>query len=272
MNATRDLLQQLEAKRKTKILSLIYGNSTFINDDDIEVVHEVLDDVCEGKRVDTIEIILSSLGGEANAAFNLVRIIRRYADKFNVIIPRKAKSAASLIALGADKIFMSKIAELGPVDPLVSHPYTPIMVPARAAPYFIERVLPEISKMETDVSNYFLKVDYVHVGFCMTAVEQAREYARRLLASYHFKGQPDKLKSLDDVVKRLTSYPSHDFIIDGSEARNVLGLNVEELSEEDWSLVWPLYKEYRKRIDEVGLIIETTKRSLEIKRPKLTLW
>jgi hypothetical protein len=270
MSATKDLLEQLEARRKSKIVSLIYSDSAFIDDEDVDMMYEVLDNVCEGKRVDTIEMILSSLGGEANAAFNLVKTIRKYADKFNVIIPRKAKSAASLIALGADKIFMSKISELGPIDPLVSHPYTSVMIPARAAPYFIEKVLPEISEM--NVADYFLKVDYAHIGFCMTAAELSRDYAKRLLVSYHFKEQHDKLKTVDDVVKKLTSYPSHDFIIDTNEAKNVLGLNVEELSEEDWKLIWLLYKEYKKKIDEVGLIIETTKGSLEIKRPKLALW
>jgi sulfur relay (sulfurtransferase) DsrC/TusE family protein len=272
MSVTRELLQQLEAERKSKIISLIYSDGAFMNDSDVDIVYEVLDDVCEGKRVDTIEMILSSLGGEASAAFNLVKTIRRYADKFNVIIPRKAKSGASLLALGANKIFMSKIAELGPIDPLVSHPYAQIMIPARAAPYFIEKVLPEISKM--GISEYFLKVDYAHVSFCLTAVEQARDYAKRLLTSYHFREQPDKLKIVDDAVRRLTSYPSHDFVIDIDEARDVIGLNVEELSEEHWKLVWSVYREYIKRLDDVGLIIETTKKSLEIERPKPrpTLW
>jgi hypothetical protein len=271
MSETKELLKLLEARRKSKIISLIYSDGAFMGDGDVDVVYELLDDVCAGKRVDTIEMILSSLGGEINAAYNIVKTIRKYADKFNVIIPRKAKSAATLIALGSDKIFMGKVSELGPIDPVVSHPYAPIMIPGRAAPYFIEKVLPKISGMKK-VEEWFLKVDYAHIGFCMMAAELGRDYAKRLLVSYHFKEQPDKLKNVDEVVRKLTSYPSHGFVIDSEEAKDILGLNVEELSEEDWRAIWSLYKEYRKKTDEIGLIVETTKDSVEIKRPKPTLW
>jgi hypothetical protein len=244
-----------------------------MEDDDVDTIYNVLEETFKGKRVGTIELILSSLGGMANAAFNIVRTIRSYADTFNVIIPRRAKSAASLIALGADKIFMHRMSELGPIDPIVSHPMGPILIPARAAPYFIEKVLPEISKMENTVSNYFLKVDYAHVGFCITTVEKAREYAKRLLLNYHFKDRSDKQKIADDVARQLTSYPSHDFIIGSDEAKNILHLNVEELNEEDWKIVWSLYNAYKKKLNVIGFIVETTKARYERPaEPSLKLW
>lgn len=272
MNVTRTLLKDLETNRNSKIISMVYADGAYMNDDDVDIVNDMLDDLCEGKKVDKIEMILSSLGGDANAAFLIVKSVRRYCDEFNIIIPRRAKSAASLLALGADKIFMGKISELGPIDPLVNHPLlTETMIPARCVPYFSEKVLPQIAKM--GVEDYFLKVDYAHVAFCMMSVELTRDYAKRLLVSFHFKGQDDKIRSVDDLVKKLTEYPSHDFVIDINEVKN-LGLNVEELSAEDWKLLQSLYKEYKENLNEIGMIVETSKNKFEIKIKKLkpTFW
>jgi ClpP class serine protease len=38
-----------------------------------------------------------------------------------VIVPDQAKSAATLLALGAHHILMSKISDLGPIDPQFFH-------------------------------------------------------------------------------------------------------------------------------------------------------
>jgi len=270
MSATRSLLQQLESNRKSKIISLVYSNGASMEDDDVDIVNEILEKLTDGKKIDTIEMIVSSLGGDANAAYSIAKLTRRYCDKFNVILPRRAKSGASLLSLGSDKIIMSKIAELGPIDPIVSHPMLPsTMIPARCCPYFIESVLPKVSRM--GVEDYFLKVDYAHVGYCMMAVELARDYAKRLLTSFHFKDQPDKVKSIEDLIKKLTGYPSHGFVIDIDEAKE-LGLNVEELNEDDWKILSSLYKKYQEELNDIGMVIETSIRTHKLKRPKPTIW
>lgn len=44
-------------------------------------------------------------------------MLREYGSEINVLVPYKAHSAATLIALGADHIVMGKKGELGPIDP-----------------------------------------------------------------------------------------------------------------------------------------------------------
>jgi hypothetical protein len=270
MSSTKNLLRQLETRRKSKVIVLVYGDEAFMTPEDVDVVYEMIDEMCKGKKVEKIDMILSSLGGDGGTAYGIAKLVRRYCDEFNVLIPRKAKSAATLLALGADKILMSKIAELGPIDPVVTHPLTSAMIiPARCAPYFVEKILPKIARME--VQDYFLKVDYAHVGYCMMTVEKARDYAKKLLKTYHFKGQPDKIKKIGKIVERLTGYPSHDFTIDFDEVRDI-GLNVEELSDDDWELIYPLHREYEEELDEVVFITETVVGKRQVKRPKLVLW
>jgi ClpP class serine protease len=53
------------------------------------------------------DLMINSPGGDANAAEKMLKMCRfRFKEKFNVIIPNYAKSAATLIALGADRVFM----------------------------------------------------------------------------------------------------------------------------------------------------------------------
>jgi len=64
----------------------------------------------------TINLILDSTGGPLDSAFRTVLYLSRYAGKLNVYVPRKAKSASTLIAVGASRMFMSPFGELGPLD------------------------------------------------------------------------------------------------------------------------------------------------------------
>ncbi len=65
-------------------------------------------------------LILNSPGGDALAAERIIRICRVYSnDNFEVLVPKAAKSAATMIALGGGCILMGKTAELGPIDPQV---------------------------------------------------------------------------------------------------------------------------------------------------------
>lgn len=63
-----------------------------------------------------ISVIMDSPGGQAKAAYQLAHLFRSHCGGFNVYIPEWAKSAATLFALGASQIYLSKHAELGPLD------------------------------------------------------------------------------------------------------------------------------------------------------------
>src|SRR5439155_25941589 len=60
-------------------------------------------------------------GGDIDAGEKLISIVRTRVGigKLRVIVPDFAKSAGTLMALGADKIIMSDTSELGPIDPQV---------------------------------------------------------------------------------------------------------------------------------------------------------
>lgn len=67
-----------------------------------------------------INIILESSGGDIIASDNLINFILNSKIKLNIFVLNKAKSAATLLALSADKLFMNKFATLGPTDPQIT--------------------------------------------------------------------------------------------------------------------------------------------------------
>ncbi len=49
-------------------------------------------------------LVIDSGGGYAQAAFQIANLFRRHAGGFTAVVPRYAKSAATLLTLGADEI------------------------------------------------------------------------------------------------------------------------------------------------------------------------
>ncbi|HEX4413417.1 MAG TPA: hypothetical protein VH107_07285, partial [Lacipirellulaceae bacterium] len=72
----------------------------------------------KGKRRTNVISFVTTFGGSADVAYQIVRSARRnYPDgKFTLFVDSVCKSAGTLIALGADEIIMSDTAELGPLD------------------------------------------------------------------------------------------------------------------------------------------------------------
>src|SRR3569833_3463782 len=65
-----------------------------------------------------ILLVLHNLGGSIEAGYLISKTCKGLSTgKFVVAVPRKAKSAATLLSLGADEIHMGLISELGPIDP-----------------------------------------------------------------------------------------------------------------------------------------------------------
>ena len=89
-----------------------------INDTDCNMLQSVLQtlDLSNG-----LALMLSSPGGDGLAAERIVNTCRSYSGTgdYLAIVPGKAKSAATIICMGASKILMAAPSELGPVDPQI---------------------------------------------------------------------------------------------------------------------------------------------------------
>ena len=121
-----ELIKQIEKERNSAVICYITGDknqfSAKIGDDVIPIIFRHLELI--GNR-NNIDLLLYTRGGDMVTPIRIVKIIRSFCKKFSILIPYRAHSAGTLIALGADEIVMTKLAELTPVDPTTGHPFNP---------------------------------------------------------------------------------------------------------------------------------------------------
>jgi len=112
------IIQRLEKKLNSRVI--VYTASSFhpfpeIMINDIPLFEDLLRSVA---GADVGHLIINSPGGDPNVAEKIILMCRqRFPKGFNVIVPDFARSAATMVALGSDKILMGYLAELGPIDP-----------------------------------------------------------------------------------------------------------------------------------------------------------
>lgn len=79
----------------------------------------------DGATGPSVNILLDSTGGSLDSDFKTVRYLTWYFDRLNVYVPRQAKSASTLLALGSHLTYLSPFGELGPLDTQIPDPRNP---------------------------------------------------------------------------------------------------------------------------------------------------
>lgn len=67
-------------------------------------------------RTDRLDVVLSTTGGSVSSGRQLALLLREYADHVSVLVPRRARSAGTLVCLSADELVLDPLGELSPVD------------------------------------------------------------------------------------------------------------------------------------------------------------
>ncbi|MFX1487979.1 MAG: serine protease [Promethearchaeota archaeon] len=252
----KTLITQIQDLRKSKLVIIFLGDrrkfETIINMDAIPIVNQHLSSMND---IEKIDLYLYSTGGVTMAGFGLVNLFREYCDDFNVIIPFKAYSSATLICLGANEIIMTKLAQLSPIDPSLPHPLAPTLPtnPARNVPISVEDVSAYISlakesglTSENSLMTVFNQLSNTVHPLALGAVHRTtkqNEFLANSLLSYHM----DDLDQKTHIVNTLTKERfSHNYLIGRNEAKNVLKLNIIEPSNDLEILVTELFNEYSK--------------------------
>ena len=191
-------------------------------------------------------LIINSPGGDGNVAEKMITMCReRFTKSFKVIVPNFAKSAATMIALGSDKILMGYLAELGPIDPQVGNPLGGL-IPARSFVDGLEMIRRNIIEKGDPVQMYLPMLAQIRpqiIAQCQSAIEGSCEFAEKWLKQCMLKDKPDQAKRVAEWLSQGKKYKSHGKVIDYTEAHDVLQLNVEKIDQnsELWNNVWELY-------------------------------
>lgn len=210
--------------------------------------------------VEHLILFLFTPGGDIDAAYKLISLCRQQCSTLTVIVPFLAKSAGTLVALGADTICMGKISELGPIDPQIFNSRLELAGPCQAIRDCIDYIREQVAKDKTmQIVMYPVmdKLDPWLIGNFERNTKIARQYAEKLLKNGVLKDKPNDF--IQDIIDKLTEgYFSHGYVIDRVEAREELGLNVVDLDGDIWDAVWTLYRIYHlERTEDDALFIET---------------
>lgn len=207
-----------------------------------------------------VALIIESPGGDARSAYLIAMILRRHCGEFFSVVPRYAKSAATLLALGGNAIQMGRFSELGPLDAQVHDPdgerdisaldevQSLIRLHAAAMEMvdqgmflLLSRTRKKVDKLLPLNMDFVAKmlqplygsIDVVHYTQMSRVIKVAEEYAARLL-----RGKYQDAKAQSIARHLVSNYPDHGFVIDIDEARTI-GLDVIPI---DANCVAPLDK------------------------------
>jgi hypothetical protein len=256
------LINQLEASRGSRIICYLTStrpNTNFqIGADVVPRVYEHLRHhaAVDGQKRARIELVLHSNGGEGVVPWRLVTLMREYATEFNVLVPNRAYSAATLISLGSDGIYMHPMGVLGPTDPTVANPFNPRdpANPQLQLGISVEDVYSYIALIKEDVGirgeselvqAFRTLTEQLHplaLGNVKRFYAQSRMMARKLLALH--MDEKTEHGAIRDIADSLTSkLYFHGHPINRMEAKD-LGLKVKDLPAADESTLWSLYSDF----------------------------
>ena len=261
-----NLIKAIEKKRRSKVITYVTGDRVgiqcFIAGDVIPVIERHLRRLCT-PRTKKLDLFLYSRGGDANMPWTLVSMIREcLGDRsLGVLIPFRAHSAATVIALGADEIVMGQMGELGPIDATIPDgphnprdPQTnerlPISVEdARGFFTLLETIgLNEPTHKLAAFDQLSKNVHPLALGSVSRILDQTKKVAELLLET---RNSPLSTAENEAIVNHLTSgITSHVHTIRRTEAIK-LGLNyvasteTEDIEDE----LWALYEQYAKVLE-----------------------
>lgn len=220
-----------------------------IDDTDATMLEEVLrnTDLNDKKLV----LLLNSPGGDALAAERIVNICRAFSPKgFDVIVPKMAKSAATMVCLGADEILMSHTSELGPIDPQIlvrDENGNPIRY--QAAHEILtsyEELMEQANTTEGRIEPYLQQLsrfDARDVKSIESAQNLSETIAVNLLKTGFMKKTPkSKIKGKIKAITDPTETKDHGRPVFYDEAtRCGLPVKLIENTNEVWGEIWELY-------------------------------
>ena len=241
----------LELEKEVGIPIISYFTSFYypvmLEDSDADILEAILKkcDLSKG-----FALLLSSPGGSGLAAERITNLCRSYSGmgKYEVIVPGKAKSAATMICLGASKLIMSKTSELGSVDPQITYVEDNQM--KRFSLYNIVKSYEDLFLKAVDTKGnlqpylqQLTNYDSREIAEFRTALSLSEDIAIKALKTGMLLGLSDK-----EIKRKIKDFltpekvKTHGRSIYAQDALN-MGLNVEirDLKEKIWSIIYELY-------------------------------
>lgn len=246
----REEIQALEALRHSRVL--VYAaddrraTPRSMEEEDVPLLYEALRSIGPVERLD---LVVHTCGGRVNVSRKISMLLREFAREVHVLVPYKARSAGTLLCLGANSIVMTPLAELSPVDPLImsaseSQNAAPNAISSETIRMFrtMAEEWFELREPEHRMQMFRLLAERIFPTTLSTffrADQQTRRIAAELLRF--------QLPDLDEqgrvaIAKQLISgYFAHDYCISQAEAERI-GLRATTASTPEEECLWSVWQ------------------------------
>jgi hypothetical protein len=279
------LFQKLQTVRKRRLFVLAEMGQHGIWYKTLEHVYAWKSEIKKAAEDGPIDILLHSPGGVLTACYQIARLLSRWTNEWDALVPEIAASGATLISLGSGNIVMGDMASLGPIDPQVlSRRNEKLFASERQSPleaFEAVTYLRTFALASVNANMRFLRESGIAPK---PALENANNLAFHLVQPILSKIEPYDLGAfaLDsrlsaqycariadpanpakktqrnaDYRSLVDKYPAHEFLVDFEEAK-ALGFNVSEPGDE----IGNIFDEIRTELDNtvtesfIGLVPE----------------
>ena len=257
----QDLIRSYEDHTERRLIVYI----GVITNSDIAPFVDLLDDI---EPSDQLDLLLASPGGDGETALRLAKLCHKDRTDFRVIVPDEAKSAATLLALGADEIVMSASSDLGPVDPQIYIPARGRLMPAKRIVEIVDDLESRLQKHPEARSLYGALLADIDAVVWQQARASIDHIPKLVEAVLKCRIDPPDKETTDRIKKELITDPVvHEAVIDIDKAKDI-GLPATYLppATDDWRFIWRLYAKY------VALIAAADHPVTVIESRQVSLW
>lgn len=231
LDKTQGLIDELEQRLCTPLITYWNSASGSICSNDVIGLYGILQSI---GKVERLSLFIKSDGGFGEASLRMVNVLRQFVGELTAVVPLECASAATMLALGADKILMGPLAQLSAVDTSLRHDLSPIDRDnnrVRVSQDELHRVVRLWQgQAGGDVANPYQSLfGHVH-PLVIGAVDRASALSTRLcidILSYHMR-DTEQAKQISNILN--SEYPSHSYPITVREAKRI-GLNAQPLDE-----------------------------------------
>jgi len=244
MKRTQPVIKRLSTVIGEPVLTYWNSKSGSICQNDVIGLYALLRNTGKLPRM---SLFVKSDGGSGQASLRMVNLLRQYVDQLTVLAPFECQSAATMLALGADRILMGPLAQLSAVDTSLTHDLSPIDRDNDRVSVSNDELLRVIrlwteQARDSTANPYQALFPFIH-PLVIGAVDRSSALSTRIceeILSYHMKDA----KQTSEISNILNSgYPSHSYPITLREAKRI-GLKVETMSENVNSMLFELNEIY----------------------------
>jgi len=195
-----------------------------------------------------LHLMLASPGGDGETAVRLVRAAQARCRELTIMVPDQAKSAATLLTLGAHYVLMGPTSDLGPIDPQLQ-----LAKGQLASAKNIIAAVDDAEKRIVDRPDTYPLHAALHADVSALIVQHARAALNRTgdLMREALKSHPSRDESTVDLLCQSLREPlieqpaSHGAVFGFADAKEA-GLPVIQCDPQcdQWQRLWRLYMKY----------------------------